>query len=147
MTVKELIAKTRGESFSPLSKQDWEAIGRNEALGLSAGSVLRMADTVRDHLSKRQSHGRPTLQHETVQSEIGEALSKVSLALAEVPLESEVSGFELPPATRSLIHQQFTSAAAELMKLMGGHGFLEGSIGNLEYRVRVLGLVATEGGV
>ena len=145
MKVSELISKTRGEALSPISKQDWETISRNEALGQSVGNVLRMADMVRDHLSKRQSYGRPTIQHETVQSELGEALSHVSLVLAQMPLDQEVSGFELPPATRTCLHHSLSTAAVKLSKLMGGHGFIEGSVSSYEYRVRVFGLVAVEG--
>ena len=147
MKVTELIAKTRGEALSPLSRQEWEAIGRNQALGLSVGNVLRMADMVREHLSKRQSYGRPTIQHETVQSEMGEALSRVSLVLAQVPLEEDVAGFELPPATRKSLHQSLCQAAGKLSKLMGGHGFIQGAVHDYEYRVRVLSLIATEGAV
>jgi len=137
MTLASLIEKTRKEGAGAASSP-------NEILGYCAGNVLRIADAVRDHLSKRQSHGKPTIQHETVMSEIGEALARYSLAVAQLDLEKDIVDIQLDSATRNIVHRQLNGAAAQLSKLMGGHGYIVGSIAELEYQTRIFSLSSNE---
>ncbi len=118
-----------------LSKDRFEQVvaqGKDVVLSRCVQLVLEMAENIRDHLSRRQSHGKPAFQHETVMSEMGEAMAKVSLALAQ------------GPETQAYAHTELTKAAAQLSKLMGGHGYVTGALADKEYWVRMLGLWANE---
>lgn len=93
-----------------------------------AGLMLRMLDAAFSHLSHRESGGQKTLQHQLVKATFTECFALSEQIRLEAPhwldgkgrSEIEINGDRLSVAT--------TKAS----KLMGGHGYLHGSLNALE---------------
>lgn len=93
-----------------------------------AGLLLKMLDTSFAHLSGRVSGGQKTLQHQLVKATFTECFSIAEQVRLEAPLWLENTG----AAEASEVHDMLTSATTRAAKLMGGHGYLRGSLNGLE---------------
>jgi len=107
-------------------------------LAFRVGLALKIWDKVTEHLKTRVSGQQKTIQHEAVMLSCSESLVKLSAISnyhrAQIP--SETSGHS--PSTQRYLHEEVTAATDSLVRLMGGHGYLEGSIADLGYLSRSL---------
>lgn len=118
----ELVRLHRGRAIRPDRRAQ---IG---GLLWRAGLLLRMLDTAYAHLLPRQSNGQKTLQHQLVKATFTECHAVAERIRMEAPhgLDSAVA------ADLQSLQDMLTAATTRAAKLMGGHGYLRGSLNALE---------------
>ncbi len=93
-----------------------------------AGVLLRLLDQSFAHLSGRESGGQKTLQHQLVKATFTECF-----ALAEqIRLETPHYLDGVMHLDHQDQHNKLNAATTKAAKLMGGHGYLLGSLNSLE---------------
>ncbi|WGW04526.1 acyl-CoA dehydrogenase family protein [Tropicibacter oceani] len=92
------------------------------------GVLLKMLDTAFAHLSTRESGGQKTLQHQLVKATFTECFSLAEQLRLEAP--HWLGAAEVPDLSDP--HARLTAATCKAAKLMGGHGYLRGSLNSLE---------------
>jgi len=98
------------------------------ALIWRAGLLAKLLDTAFAHLSSRESGGQKTLQHQLVKASFTECFTASERVRTELPFFlDETNALDFDAEHKEL--SRLTTAAA---KLMGGHGFLLGSLNSLE---------------
>lgn len=105
--------------------------GRRSAVGVllvRAGLLMRMLDEARTHLEPRRSGGVPTLRHQLVKASFADAHGAAERVVAEAPHRLDAPR----PVCDARAHASLGRATTEAAKLMGGHGFLQGSLHSLE---------------
>jgi len=106
-----------------------------------AGLLLKMLDTSFAHLSGRVSGGQKTLQHQLVKATFTECFSIAEQVRLEAPLWLDSAS----SAEAAEMHEALTSATTRAAKLMGGHGYLRGSLNGLECLSLCLSAILRDG--
>lgn len=93
-----------------------------------AGLLLRMLDLSYAHLSGRESGGQKTLQHQLIKTTFTESFSLAEQIRLEAPHYLD-GALQLDHAG---LHEKLGAVTTKAAKLMGGNGFLLGSLNSLE---------------
>ncbi|MBD3787206.1 MAG: hypothetical protein IE922_09575 [Sphingomonadales bacterium] len=97
-------------------------------LGLRLGLLARMLDTSYAHLEGRSSFGQRLIHQPLIKGQFAASGALMTRVRAELQ-----QGPSAGPAWVHALHDEIDRHSAQAAKLMGGHGFLEGSVNSLEY--------------
>jgi hypothetical protein len=105
-----------------------------------AALLVKILDAAFAHLTGRQSSGQQTLQHQLVKACFTECFSLAERTRLEV--KAHLAG--LPGLDTQGRHDEISAATARAAKLMGGHGYLLGSLNSLETLSLILANLAAQ---
>lgn len=102
-------------------------------LGLRLGLLARMLDTAYAHLEGRSSFGQRLIHQPLIKGQFAASGALMTRIRAEMQ-----QGQHAGPAWIESLHTEIDRHSVQAAKLMGGHGFLEGSVNSMEYLSSIL---------
>lgn len=98
-------------------------------LALRLGLLGQILDRAFFHLERRESFGKRLTHHQLVKTRFSETNALLSNLREEIALSLDT----VSPVAVGRLHAEVDAHTTQSAKLMGGHGFLQGTLNGLEY--------------
>jgi len=127
------VLATFGLAMSKIASRDTDAAHfarvDQTIVALRLGLLAKALDQAFLHLEHREAFGQKLLHHQLIKARFAQSGALITRLLEELRL---VSGHNLPCDTTRM-QDAISHHFSQCSKLMGGHGYLAGSINSLEY--------------